>query len=212
MKYSFEKVMLSTERVFNSTVLRQSIVGFKFFFIVFISFFWGGYLMADGMIAKSKDDKSKFEIILREDITIDRQPRDIWPHVLNREAWMSLPVKRLSGPLHQEGELVLVSQNNSKTVPDEYLLKTIRIVPDQQMVAKVFPKEGEDFLGFSDVSLREIDGKTRLTYSFYMELKLLQTGEAALQEITQINKGSIQKIKESLLNLKKVSETAKGSR
>lgn len=166
--------------------------------------------MAEGVVVTKEEDASpKFELVMREEIMVDALPEAVWPYILNRKYWMAFELETLSGNPAEEGELVLVSQQANKNVPTQYLLKTVKIVPQKQIVSKVFPLKGDDFIGFSDVTLFRFGGRSKMIFSFYMEIKIDKSSTNPVDDLENIRTDSQLKIKQSVERIKRLVEIEK---
>lgn len=176
---------------------------------ILMQFVLWNHVIAEDLTAAKMEPSPKFELVMREEIMVDALPQAVWPYMLNRKSWMSFDLETLSGKRGEEGELILVSQQDNEKVPAQYLLKTVKVVQQQQVVSKVFPVEGDDFIGFSDFSLVRVNGGSKLILSFYMEIKMAKKSADPLEDLQNIKAGSQLKIRENIERIKQLAENGR---
>jgi hypothetical protein len=130
-------------------------------------------------------DGATFDLVLRSEITINRPAKDVWPHFLDMDVWMTdNTFQDIEGKRGEEGQLRLVTPKESGPYAS-YYIKTVRARPFEQYVLKVIPQLGDDYLGFADFSFTEQHGKTHLIYDIYVELHLANMSEEQFREFSR---------------------------
>jgi hypothetical protein len=111
----------------------------------------------------------------RAEVTIERPAGDVWSVLTDLsfptvKLWNPtvVSVKHISGKPRQENELVLVTKEEAAGAP--FYMRTIRMVPNQQRVLRIDTIDGSNAV-FVDHSLYELNGKTKLVYSGYIETR-----------------------------------------
>lgn len=126
-----------------------------------------------------------FDFVLRSEITIDRPAKEVWPHFLNMDVWMTdNTFQDIEGKRGEEGQLRLVTPKESGPYAS-YYIKTVRARPFEQYVLKVIPQRGADYVGFADFSFTERGGRTHLTYDIYVQLHVAQMSEEQFREFSR---------------------------
>lgn len=180
---------------------------YRCFFTLCILFAVQNEAFAQGTAKEIAANDQGFELVLREEILINSSPQNIWSSILRRESWMDFSLDYISGNSNEEGELIRVTQKNPESIPRQYFVKTVKVVPPSQIVNKVFPIDGNSFLGFTDTSLTVYGAKTKLTYDFYMHITMSQGSGYTAQEIESMNEDSRVKIRAAIQTIKELSET-----
>jgi hypothetical protein len=126
-----------------------------------------------------------FDLILRSEITIDRPVREVWPHFLNMDVWMTdNRFQTIEGARGEAGEVRLVRPKEA-TPYAAYFIRAVRATPYVQYVLKVVPEKGHDYFGYADFSFTETDGKTHLIYDIYVELKVAEMSDAEYRRFSR---------------------------
>jgi hypothetical protein len=135
--------------------------------------------------ASAASTQRTFDLILRSEITINRPAKEVWPHFLNMDVWMTdNRFQTIEGQCGEEGEVRLVRPKEA-TLYSAYFIKTVRATPFAQYVLKVIPEKGNDYFGYADFSFTEADGKTHLIYDIYVELKVAEMSDAEYRRFSQ---------------------------
>jgi hypothetical protein len=149
-----------------------------------------------------------FDLVLRSEITIDRPAKEVWPHFLNMDVWMTdNTFQDIDGKRGEEGQLRLVTPKEAGPYAS-YYIKTVRARPFEQYVLKVIPQQGDDYLGFADFSFTERRGRTHLIYDIYVELHVAPMSDEQFREFSrqQYDRGRLQ-VNRNNQNLKSLVES-----
>lgn len=148
------------------------------------------------------------DLIVRTSIDIDRPAAAVWPVLVDLKAWKSSvgSLQHMSGEPEKEGELRFMTPMNA-TAQHGYLIQTMRVVPNRQLVLKLFPSDRAAFLGFAAFTLEESERKTRVTYDVYAEYRM---GDMTAQQRSELAQQMHEDVKAKLeaenLQLKKLVE------
>jgi len=137
---------------------------------------------------------------LRGDILIDCPAQHVWKCILEYPNWAPTvkSAELLSGEWDQEGGVALITKRDSAS----FFSMNLKMRPYKQIVRKIDTKNG-DLQGFLDISLVEVNGKTRVTYSNYLTCQY--ETEMSLEDLQ--GEEAVVGIKESYLKpLKEYSE------
>ena len=105
------------------------------------------------------------------EITINRPAKEIWPYILNLNAWVAnRRYENISGNPGSVGELTKASalDENGELIKGEfYFLKTIKIIPFKYYLFKATSAEdySVEFSGFDSLTLIEQGNKTRVIFN-----------------------------------------------
>jgi len=114
------------------------------------------------------------DVVVRTEVTIDRSPAEVWPVLLDARSWKLSVVnlETISGQSGAEGEVRRVTQKSGDQHElATYFMRVVRQRPHEQLVFKLWPIGGSDFLAYADFSLIDLDGRTRLIYDVYAEYR-----------------------------------------
>ena len=116
--------------------------------------------------ARKEVTRKTCDMASRAEVIIDRPIREVWSKALDIDAWLRDNFKTVKGKAGEEGE---VRQATSEGAMSSYLVTTLRIKPLEQLVLKVSPEKGSDFIGFAVFSFADLGGQTRFIHDFYFE-------------------------------------------
>lgn len=110
------------------------------------------------------------------EIMLDAPVRIAWPHVINYPSWQNYSsVQHISGPVEQEGEVVLLRKEEAGFEFPAYYARTLKLEPERRVVWKTYPQHaapGNDFFGIVEFRLYEEQPKTRFCYNTLYEFQV----------------------------------------
>jgi hypothetical protein len=112
------------------------------------------------------DGRNACDLIVHTGIVINRSRREVWPRFLNMPRWMrGVKFEPIEGEPGAVGEVRRVREAGGSS----YLIKVVRIVPEQEYVVKVLPDAPSGYSGYAVFRFREDAGWTYMTYDIYVE-------------------------------------------
>ncbi len=126
-------------------------------------------LMLSPTAAGDEGRVTKFDSIVRTEVTIDRPAAEVWLVLIDLPSWKDSigSLDHVSGELGAEGELKFMTPSGG-TAEGGFYIQTVRLAPPQQFVMKIFPKD-DSFFCFADFTLTEDEGVTHVIYDVYTE-------------------------------------------
>jgi hypothetical protein len=118
---------------------------------------------------------------------IDAQPKAIWPLLVEFERFNQTfeRVDVLAGKRDEVGCLSLLVKQQGEWYMAPYLVKTIRLVPERQIVWKMLPQEGASFVAFVDFLLVPEGARTNFVCNVYTEALLPRMSPETLGTVEQ---------------------------
>ncbi|MGH8186975.1 MAG: hypothetical protein ACREUC_10455, partial [Steroidobacteraceae bacterium] len=148
--------------------------------------------------------------VLNTSVVVDRPAEVVWPVLIDQRVWKSGigALEHVGGDAGKEGELRFMTPANAG--PEHgYLIETVRVVPAQQLVLKIYPRDRAAFIGFAAFTLSESDGKTRVNYDVYVEYRMNgTTPEQRTAFAKQMHEDTKARLQAENLALKKLVERA----
>jgi hypothetical protein len=138
------------------------------------------------------EDCSVYNGHFEVEVLINRPVGQVWKQFLDVSSWViSHDIENASGVPGTLGSITRVSPKNAKEqrlppAPYHYC-KIIKLVPERQYVLKTYPEKGGSYgmhsISFDDTRFVAIDGKTKVTFSIFFEVK----SEAVAKDPAAIN-------------------------
>lgn len=112
------------------------------------------------------DGRNACDLIVHTGIVIDRSRGEVWPRFLNMPRWMrGVKFEPVEGESGAVGEVRRVREAGGSS----YLIKVVRIVPEQEYVVKVLPDAPSGYFGYAAFRFRGNARRTSMTYDIYVE-------------------------------------------
>jgi len=130
---------------------------------------------------------STFDQLIRVEFILDYPVKLVWPHIVDRRAWIkTFQIETVAGVRGEEGEVIRISVMSGKEVVDEYFSKTVKVIPNKQVIMKYLPHLkhiGAIYIlrGYDVYELQEINGKTHVTFQTFQEYSASQIPEEDLR-------------------------------
>lgn len=123
-------------------------------------------------------------LVRKFEMMIDAPRKAVWPYLLDFTSFNQTfeKVELLSGEENCVGAVSLLTKLQGKWFMPPYLVKVIRVIPEEQIVWKMFPREGEGFFGFVDFRIEDNEGKTKFIDQLYFEYKVPRMADAKVAE------------------------------
>lgn len=149
------------------------------------------------------------DLVIRSEVTIDRDVRAIWPRFLDMGAWMSgLKFQTTEGERGGEGEIRLVTPEDDD-VYGSYYIRAVRVTPFEQYVVKATPVTGTGYVAFADFSFFPESGRTRIVYDIYLQLSAPPMDAPALRKFSDEQHATILRdVNRNHRNLKSLVESS----
>lgn len=156
---------------------------------------------------KARADMLKTGIAYDYQITINRPVDKVWQGLQHARQWDKVlaasKVDRIKGTKGEAGELIKITVTEGA---QPFFAEAIAVRPNKNKVWKIFPSEGCDAYSFFDTALIDLDGKTLLHKSYYVQANWLKPDYKELREM--IAQGEIPDyVKQSSLALKAYVES-----
>lgn len=123
-------------------------------------------------------------VVWEGELILDAPIDQAWRHVIDYPSWQSYStVRHVSGELGQEGEVVLLQNEDKGLKFLPYYARTIKLDPGRRVIWKIYPQEGTQgvgFFGFCEFRTDEMQGKTRFGYSLIYEFQVPYRDESEL--------------------------------
>jgi len=164
-------------------------------------------LMLSPAAAGDEGQVTKFDSVVRTEITIDRPADEVWPVLIDMASWKDSigSLDHVSGEPGAEGELKFMTPSGG-TAEGGFYIQTVRLAPPRQFVMKIFPKD-DSFLCFADFTLTEEEGVTHIVYDVYTEDRFEgMTEEKALALGNEFQQATIDKHNADNRRLKELVE------
>jgi hypothetical protein len=107
---------------------------------------------------------------VRYEMTIDRSPDEVWPHINHFELWNpeyeGATVETLAGAKDEEGQIVSIGKDPA--YGDAFLTKVVKLVPGDQVLWATWSAGAgvQGGVGFIDIRVEpDGDGRTRYRYT-----------------------------------------------
>lgn len=142
-------------------------------------------------------------------LMIDAPPEAVWPHMLDFEKFNQTfeRVEVLSGERNCVGTVSRLIKEEGEWYMPPYLVKIIELVPNEKIVWKMFPDQGDSFFGFVEFSLTEVEGKTEFYNGVYFEYLLPKMADDAIAEFEEKIQHDYAILEKKIFNkLKELSE------
>ena len=150
---------------------------------------------------------TKFDSVVRTEITIDRPADEVWPVLIDMASWKDSigSLDHVSGEPGAEGELKFMTPSGG-TAEQGFFIQMVRLAPPNQFVMKIFPKD-DSFLCFADFTLTEEEGVTHIVYDVYTQDRFEgMTKEKALALGNEFQQATIDKHNADNRRLKELVE------
>lgn len=164
-------------------------------------------LMLSPAAAGDEGQVTKFDSVVRTEITIDRPADEVWPVLIDMASWKDSigSLDHVSGEPGAEGELKFMTPSGG-TAEQGFFIQMVRLAPPNQFVMKIFPKD-DSFLCFADFTLTEEEGVTHIVYDVYTEDRFEgMTEEKALALGNEFQQATIDKHNADNRRLKELVE------
>ena len=176
------------------------------------------YLMPFQIWAVDQDyDRSAVELVTYNEIVINRPASEIWPHIINPEAWkQGAKLELVSG---EQGKLGAIYRAFLPAKPGETLFysEDVELVPNQVRSIKIYQPAQGALTGYSSWRLRADGESTRLSYHVLSEFLL--PAEAAAMPVAALKamqeksrKDNHQRFQRELEALKRLIENESNKR
>jgi hypothetical protein len=160
------------------------------------------------------------DLVFSGELLIDKPVDEVWPHVVHYSTWQNYPIcEHVSGPVGEEGEVVLLAKEEGGIRTPPYYTRTIKLEPGKRIIWKCWPEQvtpDNDFLGASDFSAVvqfsvEAQGeRTLFSYDNIYEFEVLYRDEA---ELAAFREASVPAYEEGFAlifgHLKELAETGR---
>jgi hypothetical protein len=166
-------------------------------------------------MSNCEEDRSVFNAHLELEVLIDRPVVQVWKQFLDIGAWVtSHDIENVYGAPGTLGSITRVSFKKAKEQgyppAHHHYCKIIALVSERQYLLKTYSERGGSYglqlAAFDDARFFAIDGKTRVTFTFYGEYR----GEAVMKDPASMNR-SVDVSREGMLknleNLKQMVES-----
>lgn len=128
-------------------------------------------------------------MVFTGELVLDAPAHTAWPHVINYPAWQNYAiVQHIAGERGQEGEVMLLKKDEKGVTTPPYFARTIKLDPGRRIIWKVYPEQRtpqNDFFGFVDFQLAEVNGKTHFHHNSIHEFQLRYRHASELDEFRQ---------------------------
>lgn len=169
-------------------------------------------LMADADNTVSQ--RVEFDLLIRIEFILDYSMKVVWPHLLDTRAWITeFPIKVIDGERGEEGEIIQIAIMSEEEVIDKYFAKRIKVIPNHQIIWKYLPhmKPASAMFtlnGYDVYELREINGKTHVSFQTFQEYSTSQISEEELSSLmeTSANLGKKMWLESYIPKLKELLE------
>jgi hypothetical protein len=161
------------------------------------------------------EDRTIFNGYLEFEVFIERPVAQVWKKVLEIQSWVTS--HRIEDVCGEPGTLGSITRVSFKKAGEQgyppahhHYCKIIRLIPEQQYLLKTYSEKGGSYgmqmTAFDDFRLLAIDGKTKLTITFFCEYR----GESVAQQDPDAMNRSLEASREGMLknldNLKRMVE------
>ena len=137
-------------------------------------------------------------LVMSDELILDAPIERAWPKVIDYPSWQKYStVRHISGPVGQEGEVVLLKKEEpGATSFPPFLARTLKFAPPHQIIWKTYPETGMEageFFGIVEFTLTSVGNRTRwrtqLIYEFtipYEDERELETFRKQQYENTRL--------------------------
>ena len=128
---------------------------------------------------------SQAYMVHKDQFTIKAPPNVIWPLLIEFERFNQTfdRVEVIAGRRDEVGSVSLLVKQQGEWYMPPYLVKIIKIIPERQIVWKMFPVEGSSFMAFVEFSLVPEGAQTRFLCDVYTEAIVPRMADASLREL-----------------------------
>lgn len=124
------------------------------------------------------EDPSVFTDYYKVEITIDRPVREVWNQFLDLSSWIvTHDIVEVSGARGTLNTITRVTpRGKDHSAPAYHYCKIIKVVPERQYLLKGYAEKGGSYGGlyfssFDDTLFFPMDGKTKVTFELFSEVR-----------------------------------------
>jgi hypothetical protein len=164
------------------------------------------------VMSNCDEDQSIQNTLLELEIVIDRPVAQVWRQWLDIGSWVtSHNIENVHGTPGTVGSITRPSfkmaPERGMPLPHHHYCKIIKLDPERQYVLKTYSEKGGSYgmqiVGFDDARFIAVDGKTKITFRFFGELKA-----KAFRKGPSINLDDDNHMMKNLENLKRIVESS----
>jgi uncharacterized protein YndB with AHSA1/START domain len=145
------------------------------------------------------------------EMLINAPIRNVWRYMLDYSAWQNFPIVRhISGPVGQEGEVVMLKKGEEGFEFPPYFARTIKLDPPHRVVWKTYLEKGSqeiDIFGIVDFRAEKAQGKTRFLYNSTYEFLVPYRQKSELETFRKLQDENFRRLFSTVFpRLKQIAE------